>query len=72
MNTEPKKKNEKPSSNFEEPTPKGKVDQGDKAVKKPEDKDYTRDNPEFKNPAKQRELDEQPVNPIKKSPGKGQ
>jgi hypothetical protein len=68
MNTEPKKKNEKPSSNFEEPVPKGKVDEGEKAVKKSEDKDYTKDNPDFDNPAKQRERDEQPVNPIKKAP----
>ncbi|SDZ99656.1 hypothetical protein [Pedobacter hartonius] len=70
MNNEPKKKNEKPSSNFQEPTPKGKVDEGEKAVKKPEDKDYTEDNPDFKNPAKQREREEQPVDPIKKAPTK--
>ena len=68
MNSEPKKKSDKPSSNFEEPIPKGKVDEGEKAVKKSEDKDYTKDNPDFKDPAKQRELDEQPVNPIKKAP----
>jgi hypothetical protein len=68
MNTEPKKKNEKPSSNFQEPVPKGKVDKGDKAVKKPEDKDYTKDDPDFKNPAKERERGEQPVDPIKKAP----
>jgi len=70
MNNEPKKKNEKPSSNFQEPAPKGKVDEGEKAVKKPEDKDYTEDNPDFKNPAKQREREEQPVDPIKKAPTK--
>jgi len=68
MNNEPKQKNEKPSSNFEETTPKEKVDQGDKAVKKPEDKDYTEENPDFKDPAKQREREEQPVDPIKKAP----
>lgn len=72
MNTEPKKKNEKPSSNFEEPTPEGKVDQGDKAVKQPEDKDYTKEKPAFKDPAKQREREEQPVNPIKQAPKKDQ
>jgi len=72
MNTEPKKKNEKPSSNFEETIPKDKVDKGDKAVKKPEDKDYTKDNPDFKNPAKQREQDEQPVNPVKTPPKRDQ
>lgn len=72
MNNEPKKKNEKPSSNFEEPTPKGKVDQGEKAVKKPEDKDYTQDSPDFKDPAKQREREEQPVDPVKQAPKKDQ
>lgn len=72
MNNEPKKKNEKPSSNFEEPTPKGKVDEGNKAVKKPEDKDYQEENPEFKDPAKQREREEQPVDPIKQAPKKDQ
>ncbi|MET1054034.1 MAG: hypothetical protein ABWY16_01905 [Pedobacter sp.] len=66
MNTEPKKKNEKPSSNFEEPL--SGVDEGNKAVKKPEDKDYTKDTPEYKDPAKQREREEQPVDPIKKAP----
>jgi len=70
MNTEPKKKNDKPSSNFQEPVPEGKVDEGNKAVKKPEDKDYTRVNPDFKDPAKQREREEQPVEPIKNAPTK--
>ena len=68
MNSEPKKKNEKPSSNFQEETPKGKVPAGDKAVKKPEDKDYTEEDANFKNVAKQKELGEQPVNPIKTPP----
>lgn len=72
MNNEPKKKNEKPSSNFEETIPKHKVDQGDKAVKKPEDKDYQRENADFKDPAKQRERGEQPVDPVKKAPKKDQ
>lgn len=66
MNNSAKKKNEQPSSNFEEPI----NDKGNKAVKKPEDKDYTHDNPEFKDPAKQREREEQPVDPIKKAPTK--
>lgn len=70
MNTEPKKKNDKPSSNVQEPVPEDKVDQGNKAVKKPEDKDYTKDNPQYKDPAKQREREEQPVDPIKKAPTK--
>lgn len=68
MNEEPKKKNENPGSNLKESIPKDKVDKGNKAVKKPEDKDYTEEEPEFKNPAKQREREEQPVNPVKKAP----
>jgi hypothetical protein len=66
MNNSSKKKNEKPSSNFEEPI----SDKGNKAVKKPEDKDYTQDDPDFKDPARQREREEQPVDPIKKAPAK--
>ena len=72
MNNEPTKKNEKPSSNFKEPTPEGKVDEGNKAVKQPEDKDYQQENPDFKDPAKQREREEQPVDPIKQTPKKDQ
>jgi hypothetical protein len=68
MNSEPKKKNDRPSSNFREEIPKGKVPAGDKAVKKPEDEVYNADEPHFKNPAKQREQGEQPVHPIKKAP----
>lgn len=68
MNNSPKEKNDKPSSNFQEPI----IDKGDKAVKKPEDKDYTQDDPNFKDPAKQREREEQPVDPIKKAPTKDQ
>jgi hypothetical protein len=68
MNSEPKKKNGNPSSNFREEIPKGKVPAGDKAVKKPEDKDYNREEANFKNPAKKREDGEQPVHPIKKAP----
>lgn len=70
MNQDPKKKNEKPSSNFEEPVPEDKVDKGGKAVKKPQDKDYTSDEPQFKDPAKKRERSEQPVDPIKNPPEK--
>jgi len=66
MNKDPKRKNEKPSSNFEELIPD--VDQGNKAVKKPEDKDYTKDEPHFKDPAKKREREEQPVESVKKAP----
>jgi len=68
MNSAAKKTNEKPSSNFEEEVPKGKVPAGDKAVKQPEDKDYNAEEANFKNPAKQREQSEQPVNPIKTPP----
>jgi len=67
MNKEVKKKSEKASSNFLEPQPKGKVDQGEKAVKKPEDKVYTEEpaTAKAKNPAKQKENSEQPVHSVK-------
>lgn len=67
MNKETKKKSEKVSSNFREPQPKGKVDQGEKAVKKTEDEVYHKDPAvaKTKNPAKQKENSEQPVHPIK-------
>lgn len=67
MNNEPKKKNEKASSNFLEPQPKGKVDRGNKAVKKAEDKVY-KEKPAIaktKNPAKRKENSEQPVHSVK-------
>lgn len=69
MNKEVKKKNEKASSNFLEPQPKGKVDEGNKAVKKAEDKQY-KEKPataKTKDPASQKERSEQPVHPIQKS-----
>jgi len=68
MNNEAKKKNEKASSNFLEPQPKGKVDKGDKAVKKTEDKVYTKDDAmaKTKNPAEQKENSEQPIHSVKK------
>ncbi|MFP5079706.1 hypothetical protein [Pedobacter sp. JCM 36344] len=68
MNSEPKKTNETPGSNYCEETPKGKVPEGDKAVKQPEDEDYNKEEAGFKNPAKKRETEEQPVNPIKTPP----
>lgn len=40
-------------------------DNGGKAVKKPEDEDYDKDNANFGNVAKTRENSEEPVNPIK-------
>jgi len=42
MNSEPKKTNETPGSNYCEETPKGKVPEGDKAVKQPEDEIITK------------------------------
>ncbi len=68
MNNAPKEKNERPSSNFQEEAPKGKVPSGDHVVKQPEDKDYTKDEPDFKDIAKRKENQEQPVNPIKTPP----
>lgn len=68
MNTEPKKKNEKPSSNFREEVPKDKVPAGNKTVTKSEDKVYTKQDANFDNPAKKREESEQPIHPIKKAP----
>ncbi len=68
MNSEAKKKSDKPSSNYEEEIPKDKVPEGDKVVKKPEDQDYRKEEAQFKNPAKEREEGEQPVHPIKKAP----
>lgn len=68
MNTEKVKKKEKAGSNYLEIQPKGKVDQGNKAVKKPEDTVYrakpavVKDN----NIVKKREESEQPVHPVKK------
>jgi hypothetical protein len=66
MNKEEHKKSEKPS-NYLEPQPKGKVDKGEKAVKKLEDKVYknTPAEAKTKNPAKQKENSEQPVHPVK-------
>lgn len=69
MNKEAKKKNEKPSSNFLEPQPEGKVDKGNKAVKKTEDTVYQKKPAvaKTKNPAEQKERSEQPVHPIQKA-----
>lgn len=67
MNSEPKKKSENAASNFLEPQPKGKVDEGDKAVKKAEDKIYKKEpaTAKTKNPAQQKENSEQPVHSVK-------
>lgn len=68
MNKEEHKKSDKPN-NYLEPQPKGKVDKGDKAVKKPEDKVYKKESAmaKTKNPAQQKEHSEQPVHPIQKA-----
>ncbi|WP_276089082.1 hypothetical protein [Pedobacter sp. JY14-1] len=68
MNSAPKKKNEKPSSNYREEIPKGKIPEGDKAVKQPEDEVYKGKEPHFNNPAERRETSEQPVHPVKNAP----
>ena len=70
MNQEKNKKSNKPVSNYLEPQPKGKVDKGNKAVLKPEDKIYKRKPAvaKAKNPAKVREESEQPVHVIKDAP----
>ncbi len=68
MNNAAKKKNDKPSSNYREEVPEGKVPSGDKAVKKSEDETYTREEANFKNPAKKREQSEQPVHSVKQPP----
>ncbi|RYG11509.1 MAG: hypothetical protein EOO07_20495 [Chitinophagaceae bacterium] len=66
MNTEKNKKSNKPS-NYLEPQPKGKVDKGNKAVKKAEDTVYKEENAmaKTKNPAKLKENSEQPVHSVK-------
>ncbi|MBG6234661.1 ABC-type uncharacterized transport system involved in gliding motility auxiliary subunit [Pedobacter sp. CAN_A7] len=71
MNSEPKKTNESPSSNFEEEVPKGKVPAGEKAVKQPEDENYEAEEPEFDDMVQRKTNDEQPVQPINKPPAKG-
>jgi hypothetical protein len=68
MNSADKEKSEKPSSNFQEETPKGNTPSGNHVVKQPEDRDYTADEPEVKDMAERKENQEQPVNPIKTPP----
>ena len=67
MNKEENKKREKAGSNYLEPQPKGKVDKGDKVVKKKEDKVYKKEPAlaKTKNPAMQKENSEQPVHSVK-------
>jgi hypothetical protein len=68
MNSANKEKSEKPSSNFQEEAPAGKTPSSGHAVKQPEDKEYTKDEPEVKDMAERKENQEQPVNPIKTPP----
>ena len=63
----PKSKSEKPGSNYEEEVPKGREPVDHKTVRKPNDSVPNLE-PKSKNPAKTRELEEQPVHPIKKEP----
>ncbi|MBC7416637.1 MAG: hypothetical protein H7325_00590 [Pedobacter sp.] len=64
----PKKTSDKPGSTYENELPKDREPTDYKTVKKPEDTHYTKEEPHYKDPAKQRENDEQPVNPIKEAP----
>ncbi|WP_069661259.1 hypothetical protein [Arcticibacter eurypsychrophilus] len=67
MNNKSKKnENLKPQDSEEKDIKPFKND--DKAVIQPKDQIYTKDDPEFKDPAKTRETAEQPVNPIKNPP----
>ena len=67
MNKEENKKSNNPESNFLEPQPSGKVDKGNKAVKKTEDKVYKKEpaTAKTKNPAERKENSEQPVHSVK-------
>jgi ABC-type uncharacterized transport system involved in gliding motility auxiliary subunit len=68
MNSAEKEKNQRPSSNFQEEAPKGKVPSGEHAVKQPEDEQYKKDEVDFEDIATKKENQEQPVNPIKTPP----
>ncbi|WP_443938330.1 hypothetical protein [Pedobacter sp. MW01-1-1] len=63
----PKKKSDKPGSNYEEEVPKGREPVDHKTVRKPNDSTPNKA-PKSKNPAKTREQSEQPVHPIKDAP----
>lgn len=58
---------EKPGSNYEEEVPKGREPLDHKTVRKPNDTEPNLP-PKAENPAKTRELEEQPVHSIKKAP----
>ena len=67
MENGPKITSDKPGSNYEEELPKGREPLDHKTVRKPNDTDPNLP-PKSKNPAKTRELEEQPVHSIKKAP----
>lgn len=66
--SESKKISDSLRSNHQENHPSDKEPTDHKTVKKEEDKIYTKDEPHYKDPAKQRENDEQPVHPVKDPP----
>jgi hypothetical protein len=69
MKTGPKSKSIQPGSNYEEEIPKGRKPVDHKTVRKPNDTQPILP-PKSKNPAKTRELEEQPVSSIDKPPKK--
>jgi hypothetical protein len=64
--SEPANQHSKPSPS-DTPTDRPD-DNGGKAIKKPEDKDYQQKDVDLGNVAKQREEDEEPVKPVKTPP----
>jgi len=63
----PKIKSDKPGSNYQEEVPKGREPVDHKTVRHENDSTPNKA-PKTNNPAKQRELEEQPVHPVKKAP----
>lgn len=72
MNNAQKIKIEKPSNNIREKVFNNEIPKGNKAVKKPQDKVYKKEEANFKHIATKREESEQPVHPIKEAPRKKQ
>ncbi|MBE9584804.1 hypothetical protein IM792_10130 [Mucilaginibacter sp. JRF] len=63
----------KPANDHQKPSPSDTpthrpADDGNEAVKKKEDKTYKGDEPQQENIAKEREKEEQPVDPVKNPP----
>ena len=67
MNNQSKKHEDREPQNSDQKKTRH-PDNDEKAVVKPEDQKYHRDNADFNNPAKQRERGEQPVESVKKEP----